>query len=153
MDYHNCAWYCSRRHTSLFCLIFDLLLLVISSFFYLSNVLFVRQCGCLFFVSYFNDVCCGIWFLAYSNLLLGIRGKRIEKFWAILLYFFSWAIVWEFLGPVINEKSICDPFDFVAYMGGGIIYGVLLRIGKLFNNKMYRTTTSPTDSSGRERHS
>ena len=116
----------------MFCLIFDLLLLIISSIFYLTNVLFVRQYGWLFFISYFNDVCCGIWFLSYSNLLLGIRGKRIEKIWTILLYLFGWAIVWEFLGPVVNEKSICDPLDFVAYMSGGIIYIVLLRIGKAF---------------------
>ena len=126
LDYHNCTWYCTRGHTSLFCLILDLLLLAISSIFYLMNVLCIRQHGWLFFESYFNDVCCGIWFLSYSNLLLGILGKRMEKFWVISLYLFSWTVVWEFIGPVINEKSIRDPWDIAAYMSGGMIYVILL---------------------------
>lgn len=112
------------------CLI-DALTLILSSVLYLVNVLFIRKYGGSFFVSHFNDVCCGIWFLAYSNLLLKLIGKRLNDICAIMLYLFGWAIVWEYFGPIINKSSTCDNLDILAYLSGGVIYKMVMQVAHM----------------------
>lgn len=114
--------------------IFDFLMLIASSFLYVANVLFFRKVGCVFFVSYFNDVCCGIWFMAYSNLLLSRINIRLCKLHIVALYLFIWSLVWEYLGPYIKNSSICDYYDILAYLSGGIMYYIATKVFSYIRN-------------------
>ena len=101
---------------------------IASSLLYLANVLFFRKGGGLFFVSYYNDVCCGIWFVAYSNLLLRHIGKRLDKLYVVIPYLFVWSLMWEYIGPYIKATSITDSHDILAYLLGGSIYCIASKI-------------------------
>ena len=126
-DNNNRIRCCARWHTTCLRVNFELVSLLLSSLLYWTNVLYIRPCGNVFFVSYFNDLCCGVWFLAYSNIWLALIGRRIGRLGWVLIYMCVWGCIWEFLGPIINRKSICDGMDVIVYLIGAILYWLLDR--------------------------
>ena len=104
---------------------FDITLLCCCSVLYVVNVLLIRPGGSVFFVSYFNDVCCGVWFVSYSNIWLGRIGRRITKLKWIFPYIMACGCGWEYLGPIINSAQVSDMLDIVAYLIGALVYWLL----------------------------
>ncbi len=117
----NCACSCDTK-----CNVkFDITVLLLCSILYWVNILFIRPCGLLFFVSYFNDVCCGVWFVSYSNILLALIRRRIYELKWMLPYIIACGCTWEFLGPILNCSRIYDLMDIIAYSIGALVYWVL----------------------------
>ena len=106
---------------------FDIVILLVTSILYWVNVAFLRPRGIFIFVSYFNDLCCGLWFPAYVNFLLSFARKRIAKLSHLLAFMLFWGIVWEFVAPLINSRSTTDPVDLVCYLLGTVFYWGIYR--------------------------
>jgi hypothetical protein len=89
-----------------------------------------------FFNWYFNDILAGIFFLAYSNLLLLFIKRRIQKFIHCVLYIFFWGIAWEFVvPPLFKANATSDILDIIAYVTGSIIYALLAKLLMRLNTK------------------
>lgn len=105
--------------------IFDGLILLGMSALWWANVHCIRPHGYWFFVCYFNDLCCGPWFMSYTNLLLATISRRIARLKHILIYLFIWSVAWEVVGPIISRGSTGDVCDILAYLVGGIVYYII----------------------------
>ena len=86
----------------------------------------------LFFVCYFNDLICPLFFFSYANILLITVNKEITRLWVICLISFCTSCVWEFVAPLMKPSSTTDFLDIVCYVTGGIVYWAILRY---INNK------------------
>ena len=111
----------------------DLILLFVIATLYVLNNLFLKQNtrGILreFLICYFNDIMAPIVLLAYSNILLGTKGKRLYRIRHILLFCLCAGLVWEFFAPIIKKGSVTDPCDMIAYLFGGSVYWIFGIIG------------------------
>lgn len=85
----------------------------------------------LFFICYFNDLICPLFFFSYANMLLNTVDKEINRLWVICLVSLCTSCVWEFVAPLIKPSSTTDPFDIVCYIIGGIVYWAILRCVKI----------------------
>ena len=67
----------------------NLMLLILVVFAYWINNLFLKEHsgGLLrvFFIGYFNDLICPLFFFSYANMLLITVGKEIARLWVICL--------------------------------------------------------------------
>ena len=89
-----------------------------------------------FFICYFNDLMCPIFFLSYSNLLLLGINMELKKLHWILLYGFCAGLIWEFVGPLIKVSSVTDFFDLVCYLLGSIFYWGITRLAFLCRGRI-----------------
>lgn len=103
----------------------DVSTLTACSLLYLLNRLYGKNIGLYFLDCYFNDVCCGAWFMSCTNLLLWFRKRRIEKLQYILIYIGSWGIYWEVTGSSLRATAVADKYDIAAYCAGSILYWTL----------------------------
>lgn len=105
-----------------------LIIFVISA--YLFNNLFVKEHSSgllrLFFVGYFNDLICPLFFFSYANMLLITVNKEISLLWVTCLISLCTSCVWEFVAPLMKPSSTTDPLDIVCYVIGGIMYWTIL---------------------------
>ena len=105
-----------------------IVILVIAALYLLNNNIFKQNTtGILreFFICYFNDLMAPMFLLAYSNILLGTKGKRLCNIKHILPFCLCAGCIWEFLAPIIKQGSVTDPCDIIAYLFGGIIYWII----------------------------
>ena len=79
----------------------------------------------VFFVGYFNDLLCPLFFVSYVNLLLITQGKELRKMHHILLLCLLAGIVWEFLAPLFKKSSVTDMWDIACYLIGGAVYRLI----------------------------
>ena len=103
----------------------DVTTLTACSLLYLLNRLYGKNIGLYFLDCYFNDVCCGAWFMSCTNLFLWLRKRRIEKLQYILIYIGSWGIYWEITGSSHRATAVADEYDIAAYCAGSILYWTL----------------------------
>ena len=75
-----------------------------------------------FFICYFNDILAPIFLLSYSNILLYVKGLRINQYTHIIAFCVAVGLLWEFLAPLLNPASVSDWLDIVCYVIGGSIY-------------------------------
>lgn len=110
----------------------EYLLIPIVASLYLFNNFFLKKVtyGLLkvFFVGYFNDLICPLFFVSYVNIMLNFVNKRIVKLFSILLLCFSCGLVWEFVAPLVKENSVTDIWDLVCYCVGGVLYWIIKKI-------------------------
>lgn len=74
---------------------------------------------------YFNDWMAGIGIIAYINLVLDkskYRSKKITSFKVAIIVCLICGILWENVFPRIFPHGVCDIWDVVAYIFGGITY-------------------------------
>ena len=106
-----------------------LILSVISAYFF--NNLFLKEHSSgllrLFFVCYFNDLICPLFFFAYANLLLITVNREITRLWMTCLIGICTSCVWEFIAPIMKPSSKTDPVDIICYVFGGVVYWAILR--------------------------
>jgi hypothetical protein len=109
----------------------NLILLISVIIAYLFNNLFLKEQSSgllrLFFVGYFNDLICPLFFFSYANMLLITVNKEITRLWVTCLISFCTSCVWEFVAPLMKPSSTTDPLDIVCYVTGGIVYWAILR--------------------------
>jgi len=86
---------------------------------------------------YLNDLICPFFILAYARGVLAWAGIKTESFWQILLIGTIFGLFFELIGPIINSRSVSDPFDFLCYCLGTILY--------FFAIKLYDTKKKPMD--------
>ena len=110
----------------------NLILIVVVICLYFFNNIYVKDhtAGMVneFFICYFNDLICPLFFISYSNLLLLTVGREIKRLKWILIFGFVSALIWEFLAPVLKDGSVTDLIDIVCYMTGTVIYWLILRL-------------------------
>lgn len=80
----------------------------------------------LFFVCYFNDLICPLFFFAYANLLLLTVGRELHKLWCIALIGLGISLIWEFFAPVLKPTATADPVDIICYLLGSTGYWAIL---------------------------
>ena len=108
------------------CLIFIVVILYFLNNFYFKK--YASEIIRFFFVCYFNDFICPLFFVSYSNFLLIIVHKEIQKLYHILLLCFSAGCFWEFGAPLLKETAVTDLWDIVFYLLGGLLYWFCLKL-------------------------
>ena len=108
---------------------FDLGIAAVVLFLYCSNRFFNLFANILseaFLNNHFNDLCAGILFPAYVNLLLLFfrTSFRIEGFRNLFSLELICSIAWEFFTPIIWSESTGDWIDVAMYFIGGALYGI-----------------------------
>jgi len=93
----------------------------------------------LFSVCYLNGILAPVFLLSYSNIIFGFVSRRLSIGGILWITMLS-ALVWEFIAPLYNSKSVTDWFDVLAYVVGGLIYIVLIDRRHLTN--YYTNTTT-----------
>ena len=132
-DHLYCNRNCVRGNHSLLFLISDIACIGIASVLYAVNKLFLCSLRIVFFDWYFNDILAGIFFLAYTNLLLCPAKKRLNGFFSNLLYILCWGLAWEYVIPdFLPVNATSDIWDVAAYLTGGTIYATLMAILQKF---------------------
>ena len=107
-----------------------LIIIVLSLYLFNNNCLKSISEGIAreFFICYFNDLICPLFFLSYCNIFLLTAGRELRGLVAILMLMLSAGIIWEFLAPVIKDGSVTDPIDLICYLVGGGVYWIILNI-------------------------
>lgn len=104
----------------------NIILLSLSVVFYFFNNCYLKTHTTgfynTFFICYFNDLICPLFFLPYTNLLLFVIEKEISRFYQILLVCIFCGVIWEYFAPILKPSSTTDMFDILCYVSGGIIY-------------------------------
>ncbi len=101
---------------------FDSSCLMVTTSLYLCNRLCAEFFTAHFMRCYFNDLCCGIWYMACTNLVLWVWRHRVSKIHHVVIYIALWGVIWETLGPRIKQTAVFDLWDIVVYVLGGLIY-------------------------------
>jgi len=105
----------------------DAALCVAAGGFYLVNRLWLREsaAGWLgwFLRCYANDIVAGMAMSAFLDLMLLLGGKKPLRSPAQLgLFLLGCGFVWEVLAPLWKNGAVFDPWDFLAYQAGGVIF-------------------------------
>lgn len=118
---------------------FDTCCLVVTSFMYLCNRLCAEFFTATFMRWYFNDLCCGMWYMACTNLVLWVWQHRISKVLHVLMYIALWGIIWETSGPRIRRTAVFDIWDIVMYVAGGLIYWAMGSVFSILANRRQKS--------------
>ena len=112
----------------------NIILIIIVICLYCVNNIFLKKCtqGIIqyFFICYFNDLICPLFFLSYVQILFLLINKNILSLKVILFIGFLCGLVWELFAPLINRESITDVFDFFSYIIGSIVYYIICKLTK-----------------------
>ncbi len=81
-----------------------------------------------FLICWGNDIFAGAFLLAWLNLLLSLGGLRplIRLRYTVPLLLVC-GLAWEVLAPLWKSAAVFDPWDFLAYQAGGLLYLALRR--------------------------
>ena len=101
-------------------LVKDLLIMALCGILYIINIL-VWKNYYSFMKCYFNDILAGFSFLAYTNIVLFKKQKRLNKFGYFVIIAVA-SVFWEYCSPLINKNSTSDVWDLAAYFSGAICY-------------------------------
>lgn len=80
-----------------------------------------------FMTCYFNDMIGGITFTAYCCIFVELYKGSIIKLHQIEVILFLSGVFWEYITP-LYRNTISDPWDIAAYMFGGLLYWVIIKI-------------------------
>ena len=85
---------------------------------------------------YLNDILGTIVFMLYLSIVLSFFKKKfnINLFHVELTALIS-GLLWEYVTPLYSSDTVCDPFDLLAYMGGGLVFWYICDGDSLMNNK------------------
>ena len=110
----------------------NLTLLLLAGGFYLLNRLVLQTItgGWLhcFLMCYANDLFAGLAIVAWTDLLLDWgRLPPIRSWKQTVPLLLVCGLVWEVLAPLWKAGAVFDPWDFVAYQAGGLLWLLLVR--------------------------
>ncbi len=106
---------------------FDLAALLGAGAFYLANRLWlVRTAGGpvgWFLTCYANDIFAGVAIVAWTDLLLRLGKLPPVRSWRHTVpLLLACGLVWEVLAPLWKAGAVFDPWDFLAYQAGGLLW-------------------------------
>lgn len=107
-------------------------LLLLAGAFYPTNRLVLQPAasGWLhwFLVCYANDLFAGLAMVAWTDLLLDLgRLPPIRSWKQTVPLLLVCGLVWEVLAPLWKAGAVFDPWDFVVYQVGGLLWLLLAR--------------------------
>lgn len=102
---------------------------IISLLLYVLNKFYLHQIiEDIWLKSYFNDIMGGIVFGSALRIVFRYWFKReITLLPYIMLILFA-GIYWEYIAPLYLKYSVCDVVDIVAYLCGGFILQIVLKV-------------------------
>lgn len=105
-------------------------LLLLAGAFYLTNRLVLQSAalGWLhwFLACYANDLFAGLAMVAWTDLLLDLgRLPPIRSWKQTVPLLLVCGLVWEVLAPLWKAGAVFDPWDFVVYQVGGLLWLLL----------------------------
>lgn len=111
---------------------FNIGLLFLSGGFYLTNRLVLQPASSgplhWLLVCYANDLFAGLAIAAWADLLLDLgRLPPIRSWKQTVPLLLVCGLVWEILAPLWKAGAVFDPWDFVAYQVGGLLWLLLAR--------------------------
>ena len=87
--------------------------------------------GNIFLDSYFNDILAGCVIVAIVNLLLSFgRINPLTKPLSCLVLCLVCGLIWEYVTPLYKPGAVSDIWDIAAYMLGGLIWCIIIKIAK-----------------------
>ncbi len=106
--------------------------IIFSIIMYTINQLYLKgSIESVIIMFYLNDFLAMILVLAFSNLLF-IKYLNIEytisDFNRIMIFSIVIGFFWEVITPLYNSKSTGDILDILAYLFGGLIYWLILKL-------------------------
>ena len=106
---------------------FDLCVCGGAALFYLVNRLWLSQAagGWLggFLSCYANDIFAGAAIVAWTDLLLRLGKLPPVRSWRHTVpLLLACGFVWEVLAPLWKAGAVFDPWDFLAYQAGGLLW-------------------------------
>lgn len=85
----------------------------------------------VFLRGYFNDVLlipAALPLVLWLHRRLGLRRDDVRPRWPeILLHVTVWSLAAEVIAPSLFSRATGDPWDVVAYVGGGLLSGIIWR--------------------------
>lgn len=112
----------------------NIILMALTVFLYLINNLIIKDATSgwirVFFVGYFNDCICPLFFLSYVNCILLTAKKELTKLRSLMLMSCIAGLFWEFAAPLVKPSAVTDLWDFVCYMIGSVLYWWLFKVSK-----------------------
>lgn len=78
-----------------------------------------------FLQCYLNDLVCPFFFLGISQIMLIWINHEIKNLKHYISIAILIGIIWEYVAPIINPKSVTDTFDICCYLLGTIFYYIL----------------------------
>jgi len=79
-----------------------------------------------FLTCYFHDILAGILIVSLTNLLLKqLRLPPLGSFGTVSCFVLLCGLFWEYVTPLYLPRAVSDPWDLLAYWGGGLIYLLL----------------------------
>ena len=105
----------------------NLTLLPLAGGFYLLNRLVLQTItgGWLhwFLVCYANDLFAGLFLAAWADFLLRLARLSPVRSWRQTVpLLLACGFVWEILAPLWKAGAVLDPWDFLAYQAGALVY-------------------------------
>lgn len=122
-------WHCGRGHLP--GAVLNLFLLGLGGCGYLVNQAVLKAANAEFFQYYFNDVLAALILLAWSNLIAGgtPAARWVGSVGGSAVIIAGASLAWEVGAPWLLATAQSDPWDVLAYAGGGAIY-LLLAAGR-----------------------
>ena len=80
---------------------------------------------------YANDVAAGLFLCAWTDLLLALGNRpqlKVRHAFPLLL---ACGLVWEVLAPFWKSGAVFDPWDFIAYLAGGLLWLLISKVDPL----------------------
>lgn len=110
----------------------DIFIISVSVILYLLNRLLLKDIteGLIhwFLVCYWNDITGAIAVSAYVDSIIFHYSKKEIHIWGLIGILLACGIFWEFITPLFRQTSVCDFWDIVAYMTGGVIYYLSIKL-------------------------
>lgn len=106
---------------------FDMAVLGAAGTFYLVNRLWLAQTAAgpagWFLSCYANDIFAGAAIVSWTDLLLGWgRLPPLRSWRQTVPLLLACGLVWEVLAPLWKPGAVFDPWDFLAYQAGGLLW-------------------------------
>ena len=94
---------------------------------------------------HFGDICGGLLFPAYANVICMASGSsfRADSPGKLLLLGLLCAMFWEGLAPLLLSYSVADVSDCLCYLIGCQIYGLLKRLISIVEDEPLTTLHRP----------
>lgn len=110
----------------------NIIIIFISVFLYLLNRLILKDIteGLIhwFLVCYWNDITGAIAVSAYVDSIIFHYSRKEIRIWGLIVILLACGMFWEFITPLFRKNSVCDFWDIVAYMTGGVIYYLSIKL-------------------------
>ena len=110
----------------------NIIIIFISVFLYLLNRLILKDIteGLIhwFLVCYWNDITGAIAVSAYVDSIIFHYSKKEIHIWDLIVILLICGLFWEIITPLFRKNSVCDFWDIVAYMTGGVIYYLSIKL-------------------------